>query len=116
MSECFNITIIDDMLVEPNELFNVSIVPVTQYPSITISENTSAIVTIINNDGEWFVCLYNSIISWMSLYLAAVRFTNQSFTAEEGNEGIVCVEIFEGQLLESTNVQINLENNGAGMD
>ncbi len=51
-SVCFNITVMDDIDVEPdNEFFNVSIVYFDEFPMIQITENTSTVVSIVNNDG-----------------------------------------------------------------
>ncbi len=44
------------------------------------------------------------------LSIANVRFTNQSFSVVEGEVGTVCIEIFEGQLLDPAVIDINVTN------
>lgn len=55
-SQCVNLTIIDDTLVEGYETFRVVLALVTVEVGVSLNSNNTAMITIIDNEGD-FLCL-----------------------------------------------------------
>lgn len=56
--ECLNVTIIDDSVIEGYESFSIRLFYVTTNVGVTLGQNSTAIITIRDNEGMLLCCFF----------------------------------------------------------
>ena len=103
-----NISIVDDSLVEPNEVIQLILTPLTSAMVITSVDST--IIEIFDNDGE--TVTLNQVHNFLHVNSNTVAEFQFSQTFYDVNEGIgmfnICLELSSGILTEDVAIEMTI--------